>query len=56
MEERLQNFLWAMKGDKEDQLAISQCLDLETTRAWLYNEICGKFYRLEKEEGKEEEE
>ena len=35
MEERIRDFLSVMTGDKEEQLAISQCLDLETTRAWL---------------------
>lgn len=56
MEERIKNCLLAMTGDKKDQLAISQCLDLETTRAWLYGEICDRFYRIEKEDGEEEEE
>ena len=54
MEERIKNFLSAMTGNKEEQLAISQCLDLETTRAWLHNEIDARFLRLEMEEGKEE--
>lgn len=53
VEERIKNFLSAMTGDKEEQLAISQCLDLETTRAWLYNEIGYRFYRIEEEERKE---
>lgn len=53
MEERIKNFLSAMTCDKEDQLAISQCLDLETTRAWLYQEIDYRFYLLEEEENKE---
>ena len=56
MEERIRDFLLAMKGDKEEQLAISQCLDLETTRAWLYEEICARFYRFEEKERKEKEE
>lgn len=55
MEERIKDFLGAMTGDKNDQLAISQCLDLETTRAWLYCEIEARFLRLEREESKEEE-
>ena len=54
MEERIRDFLLAMTGDKEEQLAISQCLDLETTRAWLYREINGRFYRLEEEEARQE--
>lgn len=53
MEERIKNFLSAMTCDKEDQLAISQCLDLETTRAWLWCEIDARFFRLEEEERKE---
>lgn len=56
MEERIGAFLSAMTCGKEDQLAISQCLDLETTRAWLWCEIDSRFYRLEMEEGKEEKE
>lgn len=55
MEERIKDFLSAMNGNKEEQLAISQCLDLETTRAWLWNEIGYRFYMLEEEERKEEE-
>ncbi len=53
---KVKTFLSAMNGNKEEQLAISQCLDLETTRAWLYCEIDARFYRLEKEESGEEEE
>ena len=53
IEERIADFLSVMNGDKEEQLAISQCLDLETTRAWLYREIDDKFYKLEEEEKKE---
>lgn len=56
MEERIKDFLTATKGNKEDQLAISQCLDLETTRAWLWCEIDDRFYRIEEEERKEKEE
>lgn len=52
MEERIKDFLSAMNGNKEEQLAISQCLDLETTRAWLHDEIDARFYRLEEEERK----
>lgn len=55
MKGRIENFLSAVTGDKEEQLAISQCLDPETTRAWLYCEIDARFLRLEKEESKEEE-
>lgn len=54
MEERIKNFLSAMTCDKEDQLAISQCLDLETTRAWLWCEIDSRFLRLEREESEKE--
>lgn len=54
MEERIRDFLLTMTGDKEEQLAISQCLDLETTRAWLYSEINARFYRLEEEEARQE--
>lgn len=54
MEERIKDFLRAMTGDKEEQLAISQCLDLETTRAWLYCEVEARFIRLEREESEEE--
>lgn len=59
MEERIEDFLLAMDflpstiGDRDGQLAISQCLDLETTRAWLYREINARFDMLEKEENKE---
>lgn len=56
MEERIRDFLSVMTGGKEEQLAISQCLDLETTRAWLYAEIDSRFYRIEERERKEEEE
>ena len=56
MEDRIRNFLSVMTGNKEEQLAISQCLDLETTRAWLYEEICARFYRIEEIENKEDEE
>ena len=56
MEERIRDFLSVMTGDKEEQLAISQCLDLETTRAWLYAEIDSRFDRIEERERKEEEE
>lgn len=55
MNQRIKDFLSAMNGNKEEQLAISQCLDLETTRAWLYCEIDSRFYRLEEEDKKEEE-
>lgn len=55
MKERIEDFLLAITGNKEEQLAISQCLDLETTRAWLYREIKARFYWLEEEEDKEEE-
>ncbi len=33
--------------ERLNQLTISQCLDLETTRAWLYEEISERFSRLE---------
>lgn len=36
--------------DKDGQLAVSQCLDLETTRAWLQNEIENRFWRIEQDE------
>lgn len=51
---RIRVFLSAMNCGKEEQLAISQCLDLETTRAWLFCEIDARFIRLEVEESKEE--
>ena len=47
---RVNDFLLASHGGKEDQLAMSQCLDLETTRAWLYGEILDRFYRLEEDD------
>lgn len=53
MKGRISNFLSAVTGDKKEQLAISQCLDLETTRAWLYCEINSRFCRLEEEEEEE---
>lgn len=53
MEERIRDFLSVMTGDKKEQLAISQCLDLETTRAWLWCEIDARFFRLEEEEEEE---
>ena len=56
MEDRIRDFLLVMTGNKEEQLAISQCLDLETTRAWLYEEIRARFYRIEEIENKEDEE
>lgn len=54
MKKRVKAFLQTITGDKEDQLAIPQCLDLETTRAWLYREIDARFLRLEEEEEKKE--
>lgn len=36
--------------DKDGQLAISQHLDLETTRGWLFEEISARFWRLEQDE------
>lgn len=46
---RVQEFFSVEHGDRESQLAISQCLDLETTRAWLYAEISDRFERLEED-------
>lgn len=43
----IKEFLSADPADRVDQLTISQCLDLETTRAWLYAEISDRFERLE---------
>lgn len=51
MKKRIEDFVikvyWC---DRECQLAISQCLDLETTRAWLHVMIEDHFDRLQKEE------
>lgn len=50
MKESAEALYWIGSLDKDGQLAISQCLDLETTRLWLKSEINSRFYKMNQEE------